>query len=95
MTPLIPKTGRPSPARFRAGVFCIVLNYILGWPFLVSIESAAAIQDSRVLAMTGPVVYAFSWVLLGVGFWLAGPEAVTFVKRGFRRLWSRRGVNEE
>jgi len=89
------KTRRSSRVRFRVGVACIVLNYILGWPFLVSIESAAAVWESSALAMTGPVVYAFSWALLGIGVWLAGPEAITYVKRPFQRLWRRREMGEE
>ncbi len=95
MTEPTSNTRRPSRKRFRAGVACIVLNYILGWPFLLSIESAAAVWESSTLAMTGPVVYVFSWGLLGLGVWLAGPEAVTYVKGRFQRLWRRREMRNE
>ena len=73
----------PSRARFRAGVICIVMNYVLGAPFLVVVESVAAVQGSGQLAIIGTVVYAFSWGLLGLGVWLAGPEVVTTVKAWF------------
>jgi hypothetical protein len=43
----------------------------------------AAVQGSGQLAIFGTVVYAFSWGLLGLGVWLAGPEVVTTVKAWF------------
>ncbi len=86
--------GKPEPrsrARFRAGVICIVMNYVLGAPFLVVVESIAAVQGSGRLALIGTVVYAFSWGLLGMGIWLAGPEVVTTVKTWFQRRMGRAG----
>ena len=85
----------PSKARFKAGVFCIVLNYVLGWPFLLAVESAAALWQSPLLALIGPIVYACSWGLLGLGLWLSGPEAVTYVTQGVKRMWRRSDDGEE
>ena len=86
-------TSHPSKARLKAGMVCIVLNYVLGWPFLLAIETAAAVYQSRTLALMGPAVYAFSWLLLGVGLWLAGPQAISLTKGFIRRLLKRKEDN--
>ena len=70
-----------SPKRFRAGLFCIILNYVFGWPLLVGMESLAAYLKNSSLAVAGIVIYGISWILLGLGVWLAGPEVITYAKK--------------
>lgn len=89
MTTPAPPPNERTALRFRAGVVCIFLNYILGWPFLLGVETLAAYQKSTALAIFGTVVYGFSWLLLGVGLWLAGPRALTTVKEGYQRFFPR------
>lgn len=79
-----------SPARFRAGVAFLVLNYLFGWPFLVVVEALALYFESPDLAILGPIVYGLSWALLGVGLWLAGPEAVTYLKHHYETFLKNR-----
>ncbi len=76
------------------GVIFLVLNYLLGWPTLLAIESAAAVSQSKSLALLGAVVYGLSWILLGLGLWLAGPQSVAWTKSIVQRWWGRqRNIN--
>ena len=79
-----------SPTRFRAGIAFLVLNYLFGWPFLVVVEALALYLESPERAILGPVVYGISWALLGVGLWLAGPEAVTYLKHHYETFLKKR-----
>ena len=67
----------------------IGLSYVLGWPFLIAVESIALYQQRPDLAFLGPVVYGVSWLLLGIGLWLGGPEAGQLIKRHCQRLLKR------
>ena len=85
----------PTGLRFRAGVFCIILNYILGSPFLIGVETLAAYYKSGPLSVFGFVVYGFSWLLLGAGLWLAGPRAVTTVKDWLQAFFQRNDKDKD
>ena len=63
------------------GILLIVASYVFCWPLigLLSLLSAY-LENPFVIATGGPAVYAFSYVLLFAGIYLAGKE---YAKRVF------------
>jgi hypothetical protein len=72
-------------AWFAVGVALVVLNVPLGWiGGLVCAALAAEQRDPRWL-WRGAAIYAFSWVLLGVGVLISGKAGVTRAREILRR----------
>ena len=76
----ISRTPENSRSRFRIGLIFLVLSYVFGWPFLLLIEALALYWENSLLGMIGAVIYAISWVFLGVAVSLSGPGVVEFAR---------------
>jgi hypothetical protein len=82
---------RPTK-REGAGLFLVLLSYILGWPAVAFFGYLAyRIREPLVLGIGGPVIYGFSHVVFFVGAYLAGADTIkTFMRwatrKGFERL---------
>lgn len=67
--------------RIKVGMFMVVLSYVLGWPAVAAVAAVAAYFENEEIAVAGGTAfYLFSWVLLGAGIWVGGPEAVRRVR---------------
>lgn len=76
--------------RFFIGVKIIVVSFILGWPVLF-LTAALTVVFGRFWAVLGGIVYAISWIMLGIGILLAGVEGVKFAKEWVRKKYKRCG----
>lgn len=89
----LPQAARSRPRLILAGV-CYVLNHVLGLPALLLIEALAVWFQSPWLAgVLGPLVYAFSWLLLAAALWLGGREIVVIVRDSCRAVWRRAALS--
>jgi len=86
--------GRVS-MRLVLGLFIFVLNFVMGWP-VVALLAAVAVRvgDPDIILIGGPAAYLFSWGLLGLGIFLAGPDSARYLRVvlrwAVRRLVERR-----
>lgn len=62
-------------------------NYPIGWLVPLLLASLAAATALNILFILAAAVYAFSWIMLGLGLFLAGPEGLAFLKERLGRLW--------
>ena len=73
--------------RFKIGVFLLVLNMPFGY-------GGGALAAAIGMKMGRPAfgvdlgigIYILSWIMLGLGIWMAGSEGVQFVKN-LRKKW--------
>jgi hypothetical protein len=71
--------------RFLLGIICIVGSSIGGWISVFVCNLLAIKYGKKMVALSG-ILYALSWIPFGIGFILAGPEGVFYVKKIFRRV---------
>jgi hypothetical protein len=84
------KTIEPKPSlRFKIGVFFLIVNMPFGYGG-AAIASAvgARIGQPGLGVGLGVGIYLLSWIMLGAGIWMAGPEGVQLVK-DLRKKWFR------
>ena len=94
MNPPTTSAPRVPKSRFRLGIALLVLNYVLGWPFLLIVESLALYFKNPSLGMLGAVGYGISWVFLGIALLLAGPGVIEWSKHQYAR-WRGNPTGEE
>lgn len=84
--------GDMKSKRFVVGVVLLVINVPFGYGGMAVCAALAASHPDRVKYYTvvGGSVYALSWIMLGLGAWLAGPEGVRYSKELMRK-WFKRG----
>jgi hypothetical protein len=78
-----------SKTMFWAGVILLLINIpagILGW----AVAAAGLAYDRPLVIFLGAVLYSASWLMLGVGIWLAGKKGVAYSKELWNRLLRRR-----
>lgn len=84
---------RPTP-RFWVGVALILGNSPVGWGLMFLFAALAAATAANALYVVGAAAYGASWLMLGLGLFLAGPEGYrysrAFVGRLRRRLFRGR-----
>ncbi len=77
---------RPTP-RIIAGVFFIVLSYIIGWPAVALIGMLAVTLHEPWLAAIGcPAVYGLSHLVFLLGMYLAGATYSMIFLRWLTRI---------
>ena len=81
---------KPKAPRKRILVGLLALSYVLGLPTVALVEVVAIWLGSEELAMFGgPLIYAASWVLLGVVLVIGGPEISDQLRESVRRFRKR------
>jgi uncharacterized membrane protein (DUF485 family) len=76
------ETVRPKRSlRFKIGVFFLVVNMPFGFGggFLAAAIGVKKGQPKFGLVL-GVGIYILSWIMLGLGIWMAGPEGVQLAK---------------
>lgn len=83
----------PDPEKhrllFRIGLVTVVVSFPFGYGGILLFAILAAARKNHVWLWGGMACYAFSWVMLGVGFWLGGRPAYDYARR-FWHLRERR-----
>lgn len=83
----------PDPARhqllFRIGLVLVVASFPAGYGGITVFAVLAVVYESHSWLLGGVACYLFSWVMLGVGFWLGGRPAYDYARR-FWHLRQRR-----
>ena len=86
--PVYVAVQRPGP-RFWVGVALIVGNSPVGWGLMFLFTALAAATAVNALYVVGAAAYGVSWVMLGLGVLLAGPEGFRYARAYLRRLRTR------
>ena len=73
--------------RFYIGIVLLTTNQPLGWAALLACNAVAIGKQDLFFTCLGFVLYALSWVMLGVGALLAGPEGIRYSRLLIRRGW--------
>ncbi|MBN2283171.1 MAG: hypothetical protein JXO48_04710 [Deltaproteobacteria bacterium] len=74
------------PYRFWVGIILLTTNQPLGWAAMLVCDSFAIQRHSMFPAYLGITLYGISWIMLGIGVLLAGPEGVRYARNFYRRL---------
>ena len=82
---MIPALGSRNPVWFKLGILLLALNYPVGYVGLLIVNLAYVEMEDTFWLTVGGGCYAFSWVMLGVGFLLAGPEGLRRVRTYWRK----------
>ena len=78
--------------RFKVGVFFLVVNMPFGYGGGALAAAIGVKMGQPALGVgLGVGIYILSWIMLGLGIWMAGPEGVQLVK-DLRKKWF--GVNK-
>ena len=82
------QTVKPKRSlRFKIGVFFLVINLPFGYGGGALVSAIGVKMGQPALgAGFGIVIYIISWIMLGMGIWMAGPEGVQLVK-DLRKKW--------
>lgn len=73
--------------RFKIGIFLLIINTPFGYGAgALAAYIFAHAGRLELGAAVGLGIYIFSWLMLGLGVWLAGPEGVQLVKE-LRKKW--------
>jgi hypothetical protein len=76
---LMPFREKPS-FRLLIGLFLIGLSMLLGWPAVGALSALAVILREPLVAVIGaPATYGLSWLVWGIGIWIAGRNALSYV----------------
>ncbi|MCK5803601.1 MAG: hypothetical protein KAI66_12245 [Lentisphaeria bacterium] len=80
----------PDPKKhrrlFRIGLFLFIVNFPVGYGGIAICGTLAVVLRQREWLWVGAGAYAFSWILLGVGFYLSGQTGWLYAKN----FWKRR-----
>ena len=72
-----------SGLQFKTGVVLLVINVPFGYGGMAITAAIAAAKKQPGWLIAGGVIYGLSWLMLGLGILMAGPEGIKYVK-GFR-----------
>ncbi len=75
-----------SPLAFT-GLLLVVLNVPVGWGGAAICACMGARSTSRFWYMAAGVIYVLSWVMLGLGLLLAGPQVIASFKKRRQSAW--------
>jgi len=65
--------------RLVTGLIVLALSFLLGWPAVAAFGIAAiCLAEPLVVAIGGPAVYGFSWLLWALAVYLLGSESYKY-----------------
>lgn len=84
----INKTVKPKRSRrFKIGVFFLVVNMPFGYGGGILASVIGIKMGHPVLGVGwGVCIYIISWIMLGLGIWMAGPKGLLKAKH-LRKKW--------
>ena len=86
-----PGVAEPCSARtrFKLGAALLLANVPFGYGGVIAASALAVMMKRPSWLLVGGVAYALSWLMLGTGLLLTGPEGIKYI-RGFRGRQIRR-----
>ena len=76
----------------KIGLFLLALSYLLGWPAVGAFGVAAGyFKEPLIVAIGGPAIYGFSWVVWWISIAITGKESL-FYARAFNKWLTRRFI---
>ena len=82
-----------SRLRFKIGVFFLIVNMPFGYGGGALATAIGVKMGQPALgAALGVVIYILSWIMLGLGIWMAGTEGVQLVKDLRKKLFRTKKV---
>ena len=75
--------------RFFTGILLLTVNQPLGWAALLICNAVALARESPFFTCLGFALYALTWVMMGLGLLLAGPEGLRYSRLLLTRAWRR------
>jgi len=79
--------GRWAKIRFRLGVFLLVVNMPLGYLCLPLGVYVGHNIGKKGGVVVGIVCYALTWVMMGLGVYLAGPRGVHITRTYWKNFY--------
>jgi hypothetical protein len=71
---------KPTP-RFAIGIGVIGFSYVISWPLIMVLGIIAlTLERPMLIVVGGPLIYGISHFVFLLGAWLAGREAVHYMK---------------
>lgn len=81
--------AKPLSLRFKIGLVLLLINTPFGYAGLAAGTALFARTGRFFWEAIGIGCYAVSWIMLGLGAWLAGPEGLRQVSDLWRKWASR------
>ena len=75
---------------FKIGLVLLVINIPFGYGGLAAAAAVATATHQPRWLILGGACYAVSWLMLGAGFYLCGPEGMRYVRSLRDRVLRRR-----
>ena len=72
--------------KFRIGITLLLINYPVGWGGVSLCSTLAILNDNAKLHFVGIGIYTLSWLMLGLGLLLAGPEGIQYSRILLKRF---------
>jgi hypothetical protein len=87
--------NRRPTAKEQAGIFLILLSYVLGWPAVAGFGFLAMyLKESMVLIIGGPAIYIISHFMFIAGIYIAGKEyARVFLQWSLKKFFQKMQVS--
>lgn len=81
---------RPMDRKLRVGLLLLALGMLTGWPAVALLAAMALVlKEPWILALGGPMAYALSWIVWGVGVLVAGIASLAYLQDVNRWLLRR------
>ena len=74
--------------KFWIGIILLIINQPLGWGAVLICNALMIKKQNAIFSFLGIGAYALSWVILGLGLLLAGPEGIKYFRSLPKKLWN-------
>ena len=74
--------------KFWIGIVLLLTNQPLGWGAMLIGNTISINKQDALFSYLGIGTYAFSWGMLGLGLFMAGPEGIKYSRSFIRKLWN-------
>ena len=72
--------------KFWIGIVLLITNQPLGWGAMLIGNTISINKQDALFSYLGIGTYAFSWGMLGLGLFMAGPEGIKYSRGLIRKL---------
>ena len=74
--------------KFWIGIILLMTNQPVGWGAMFIGNTISLNKQDSIYSFLGIGTYAFSWGMLGLGLFLAGPEGIKYSRSLIKKLWN-------
>ena len=72
--------------KFWIGIILLMINQPVGWAAMLIGNTLSINTHDALFSYLGVGTYAFSWAMLGLGLFMAGPEGIKYSRSLIRKL---------